>query len=90
MYKKYTFLYLFIALNICFIFLYVYKNNSIIALSFEKQKEEKYKDALKEKKNKLLQQLCLMQNKNHVKQFAQNELKMEPISLKQIRTLPHE
>lgn len=88
--KKYISLYIFIMVNLSFIFLYIYKNNTIIALSFEKQKEEKYRDSLREKKNKLMQKLCLIQNKMHIKQFAQKQLQMEPISLKQIRTLTYE
>ncbi len=61
-----------------------------MALSFAKQKDEKYHCMLKEKKNKLMHQLCMIQNKADIKQFAQQMLQMEPISLKQIRTVDHE
>jgi AAA15 family ATPase/GTPase len=80
-----TFITLFIMLHIGFIFLQIYKQSYLVELSYQKQKNEKIKEGLQEKKYALIQQLYVLQDRESVKAYAQNSLHMQPISLKQIR-----
>lgn len=76
-----------LSVNILILFFWVFQNNKIIKLSFEKQKHEKTKASLFKEKERLQQQLCCAQSKSTIKKFAKNELKMEKIKPHNIKTV---
>ncbi|MGE0207266.1 MAG: hypothetical protein AB7R69_05460 [Candidatus Babeliales bacterium] len=88
--KAHTFITLFISLHIGFIFLQIHKQSYLVELSYQKQKSEKIKHDLLEKKNNLMQQWYLVHNRAAIKQYAQEELGMKKITLSQIKQMPHE
>ena len=85
--KKRNFLGLFIFVHIGFIFMQIYKQSYLVQLTYEKQHHEKIKHELLEKKNYLTQQWYIMQNRSAIKEFAQQELGMKKVALKQIKKL---
>lgn len=85
--KKRNLLGLFIFVHIGFIFMQIYKQSYLVQLTYEKQHREKIKLELFEKKNDLTQQWYIMQNRSAVKEYAENELGMKKVALKQIKKL---
>ena len=85
--KKTGFLLIFISTHVVFVFLQIHQYSHIINSSYQKQKTEKLKEQLLQKKQSLTHQLYALQNKTAVKNFAQNKLGMEPIHLHQIQKL---
>ena len=77
-----------IAVHLLFFIVYIHKNSSYIKLSFQQQKLDEQKKTILKNKELLLQKLCLMQNKNSIKAYALKELKMEPLKLNAIKTIP--
>jgi cell division protein FtsL len=86
--KRSPFILIVIGVNLFFVFFLVYKNSRIVQLSFQKQQHEKTKTALLKERDRLQQQLCVVQNRTAIKQFAKDELKMEKITSRQIKSLP--
>jgi len=86
--KKAYFITLFLGTNLFFIFFLVYKNSVMIQLSFQKQTYEKQKIALMKNKEHLRAQLCYMQNRAHIQEYAQGELHMQKMNRNQIKILP--
>ncbi len=86
--SKRMFIIIFMGIHLAFIFLQIHKHSYLIALSFTKQKNEKKKQALTEKKNMLTQDWYTVQNRTAVKKFAEKNLKMKKVSLSQIKQLP--
>lgn len=76
-----------IGLHILFIFLQIHKQSTLIELSYQKQKQEKLKQELINKKNELKRTLCLLQDPETVRAYAQ-VAGMKKISLSQIKRLP--
>lgn len=85
--KKGIFFGLFILVHIGFIFLQIHKQSFIVQLTYEKQKNEKIKEELLEKKNQLTQQWYILQNRTSIKQYAEKELGMKKVAFKQIKNL---
>lgn len=85
--KKNTFITIFIAIHVVFIFLQIHKYSQIIKQSYQKQKNELQKNELIQKKQLLTHQLYAMKNRSIVKKFAQESLNMHPINLSQIKKL---
>lgn len=83
--KKAYFITLFVGMHIIFIILQIHKQSSFIKLSYDKQRLEKEKRELLAQKDTLTQQLSQLQDHETIKEFALNTLKMEQVSLKQIR-----
>jgi cell division protein FtsL len=86
--RKSPFILVVIGVNLFFVFFLVYKNSHIVELSFQKQQLEKNKALLLKEKDRLQQQLCVVQNKKTIKKFAKKELAMKKINPKQIKSLP--
>ena len=80
---------LFIAAQPIFIFLHIYKNNVFIRHTYAYQKKVARKNELLKKKEQLNQQLCQLENKQKIKEYAQNFLCMEKVKLNQIKKLDH-
>ena len=85
-----AFITLFILIHVIFIFLQIHKQSYGIKLSYQKQKNEKNKQQLIEKKNNLTQELHTMQNRSDIKKYAENSLGMKKIFLSQIKQIPDE
>lgn len=78
----------FVTIHVMFIFLQIHKQSYGIELSYQKQKNEKIRQELIDKKNDLTQELHLMQNRSTIKKYAENTLGMKKISLSQIKQMP--
>jgi hypothetical protein len=79
----------FICTQLFFIFFQIYKQTRLITLSYQKQKHEKFKFDLLEKKQHLKQLLHATHNYTAIKEFALKHT-MQKIQLSQIKTLDHE
>lgn len=86
--KRRTFIILFVGVQVGFIIAQIHKQSFLIGLSFEKQRNEKRKQELIEQKNNLTHQLCTLQQRSSIKEYAEKELGMKPIKLNQIKTVP--
>lgn len=86
--KRSSFILTALGVNLFLVFFLIYKNSRIVALTFQKQQQERTKLALLKEQERLQQKLCVVQNKAAIKQFAQNELKMEKVSAQSIKSLP--
>lgn len=85
--KKTGFVLIFISTHITFVFLQIHQYSQIINISYQKQKTEKLKQQLVQKKQSLTHQLYALQNKTAVQKFAQSNLHMQPIDIAQIKKL---
>jgi hypothetical protein len=85
--KKISFITFFITAHILLIFLQVHKHTLFIKNSYNQQLLEKKIIALKEKKQKLTQELYVLKDRDTIKKFAQNKLHMRPYTLHQITKL---
>jgi len=85
--KKATFIALFIATHIFFIFFQINKHNQIITLSYQKQKYEKEKKELLQQEQTLSQKLCEIKKRSHITKYAKKTLKMSKVKLKQIKKI---
>jgi cell division protein FtsL len=88
--KKKFFIAFFIAVQLFLIFFHIHKRSIFIKLSYEKQKYEKQKEQLLERKQQLRQELAAVQDLQTIKKNALTELKMQKIALDQIKALPYE
>ena len=88
--KRAAFLVVFIIAQICFIVLLIYKQSKIIEISYQKQRNEKTKDRLFQKKSDLIQKLYEIKNHSKIKQYAAEELKMKKVGLSQIKKISDE
>jgi len=83
--KKNSFLTLFIITNIGFLFLQIRKQMLFIKESFRKQKHERTIAKLEQKKQEIDHAIHLAQNKQEIKQYAQDTLRMKPVRLTQLK-----
>jgi hypothetical protein len=84
--KKYTAIAV-AALQLILIAAYIHSNSVYVRMSFEKQRLEKQRIVLQERKQSLTHAVAALHNPNDVKQFAQEQLHMQPIALSNIKTL---
>lgn len=75
----------FVAINALFIFLLVHKQSQIIQLRYKIQKLQGREKELLKKEEHLLYVLQEQQELKKVKTFALDNLKMEPIKLKDVK-----
>jgi hypothetical protein len=85
--NKTAFPIIFIGIQIFLVFFYIHHRSSLIKLSYQKQKFEKKKAQLNQKKQELKQELHASHDLSHIKNFAV-ESQMQKISLNQIKTAP--
>ena len=88
--KRNTITILLITVHLIFIFLQIHKHAFFIQESFRKQKNEKNKAILEQKKQTLMHELYKLRNHRTIKKFARNKLNMNSISLTQIKTLKND
>ncbi len=87
MIKKSTFITIFVSTHIIFIFLHIHKYSQVVKASYEKQKNSISLETLRQKKQDITHKWYALQNRNAIKQFAINTMKMEPITLNQIKKI---
>ena len=85
--RKKTFIILFIAGHVVFIFLQIYNRTQYIQQTYTKQTHEKKHGTLCKEKQKLTQQLYALKDPTTIKQFAQNTLHMHSNRLKQVKKI---
>lgn len=85
--RKKTFIILFIAGHVVFIFLQIYNRTQYIQQTYTKQTFEKKYGTLCKEKQKLTQQLYALKDPTTIKQFAQNALHMHSNRLKQVKKI---
>lgn len=87
--KKKTFIVLFLAVHVIFIALQIDKQSRMVKLSYTKQKEEQTRKILSNKKQALINKLYALKNKQKIKTYAQNHLKMKSLKIKQVQRIPN-
>ena len=85
--KKNSFITLFITAHILLIFLQIHKHTLFIKNSYNHQQCEKKLAVLEEKKQTLTQELYALKDREHIKKYAQDKLKMRPYALNQVKKL---
>lgn len=85
--KKHWFITVFICTHVLFTFLNVHKNSNVVKQLYRKQHQEKIKEDLLHKKQQLMHQLYALQQRTHVRKFAQENLAMVDVSLNQIKKI---
>lgn len=83
--KKRIFLITFVATQLFFIFFHIYKQSTIIRLSYDKQKYEKHKADLLQQKQELQQNLHIAHARSTIKKYAETKLAFKPIKLNQVK-----
>lgn len=83
--KNNYFIYIFISINLLFIFLQIYKQSNFVKLSYKKQRLEKEKELLIQKKDNLNHKMLELKNPNAVKKFVIQNLNMKKIGINQVR-----
>jgi hypothetical protein len=85
--KRPIFIFVFIACNIGMILLQIKNHTNIVQLQYRKQRNEKIKEELSQKKAAALRSLYALKNPATIKKFATEELNMQKICLQQIKTV---
>ena len=88
--KKNYFIALFVGTHILFIVLQIHKHNTVMKLSFTKQKHEQKLATLTQEKQEKVQQLYVLKDRTSVKKFAQQKLGMKKITLNQVKKIHHD
>ena len=88
--KKTFFIALFISTHISFLFLHIHKQMQFIKQSFAKQTNEQLLAKIKQEKQAKQNELYALQNKKEIKTYAEKKLALKPVSMTQLRRLPHE
>lgn len=85
--KKNSFIAFFITIHLVLIFLQVHKHTLFIKNNYKQQLYEKEIAVLTEKKQILTQQLYALKDRNTIKKFAYEKLKMRPYTLHQVKKI---
>lgn len=85
--KRSTFIFVFIACNIGMVLLQIQHHTNVVRQQYRKQRNERLKEELVQKKATALRSLYALKNPAAIKQFATEELKMQKICLQQIKTV---
>ena len=85
--KKLIFAGIFVGIQLCFICIHIDKQTRLVKLSYQKQKYEQASKTLKLKKQLITATLHGLKNHQDIKTYAQNELGMTPLFLKNIKKL---
>ena len=85
--SRQTFILFFIACNILIVFLHIHNHTNIVRELYRKQRYEKIKEELLQKKAAALRTLYILKNPSTIKQFATEQLNMQKITINQIKTV---
>lgn len=86
--KRSTFITFFVGAHVLGVFIQIHQYSRMIKASYQKQKSDTMLSSLHQKKEELTHQLYALHNRNKIKEFATNTLKMEAVSLNTIKKLP--
>ena len=82
-----TFILFFIACNIAIVFLHIRNHTNIVRELYRKQRNEKIRDELLQKKTTAIRTLYSLKNPSLIKQFAVEQLNMKKVAFDQIKTV---
>lgn len=82
--NRQTFVVLFVIINIGMIILQIKKHTNMIGQLYQKQRNEKIKEELLNKKAAAMREFYELKNPTAIKKFAINELQMKKVELKQV------
>lgn len=85
--KKISLLMVIACINVLFAFLLIYKQNKIIKLLYEIQQLREQREQLLETKKNLLVQLYKEEQLSTIQNFAEQDLHMKPITMKEAKTV---
>lgn len=85
--KKNSFIILFLAAHVLLIFLQIHKHTLFIKNNYKQQLCEKKIIALQEKYQTLTQQLHALKDRDAIKKYAYEKLKMRPYTLHQVKKI---
>ncbi len=85
--KKLSLLIFAISMNVLFAFLLIHKQNKKVKLLYEIQSLQQQREQLFETKKTLLLEMHKEQQLSTIQSFAQTELNMTPITIKEIKTI---
>jgi len=77
-----------VAINVAFIFAQIYKHTKLVQYAYLKQHDEHILEHHQQTIQTLTQQLHALKDRETIRAFAQKELSMQPLSMKQIKRLP--
>ena len=90
MIQKPSFITFFISCHILLIFLQIHKHTLFIKNNYKHQVYDKKIATLTERKQKLVQELHTLKDREAIRIFAHNKLNMRPYTLAQITKLSHD
>jgi hypothetical protein len=76
-------------MHVLFVFMYIHKASQCLSQSYSKQELEKNKKDLAHKKQTLMHEIHVAQNRSSIHDFAAQKLNMTPIVITQIKKIPH-
>ncbi len=85
--KKITFAAIFVGIQLCFICIHIDKQTKLVKLSYQKQKYEQTLKTVQLKKQQLTATLHSLKNNQSIKKYAETELGMTPLFLKNIKKI---
>lgn len=88
--KKPSFISCFITIHVILIFLQIHKHTLFVKNNYQSQQLEKRIVALTEQKQKFTQELYALKDRENIKKFARDTLRMGPYNLKQIKNLSND
>ena len=88
--KRSAFIVLFIGAQLVFVVAQIHKHTLIAKLSYLKQKLDAEKYKLAEQKQALINQWYKLTNRSAVKEYAEKELHLQPLSLSQVKKIAHD
>lgn len=83
--KKISFVILFVATQLLLLVLQLHKHADRVRLVYAKQKKEAQRAQLVERREHVLQKMHELTGRTEIKRYAQEQLKLEPIQLRQIK-----
>lgn len=83
--KKISFVILFVSTQLLLLVLQLYKHADRVRLVYAQQKKEAQRAHLIERREHALQKMHELTGRSEIKRFAQEQLKLEPIQLRQLK-----
>lgn len=77
----------FICIHVVFAILLIHKQNLIISLLYDVQKLQEQKEQLTQEKKELFFALQKEQQLSHIQSFADKQLQMKPLTIKEAKTV---
>jgi hypothetical protein len=85
MFKRKLFFTTFVAVHLLFVFLQIHKHTQFIHESYRKQRNDRLYTTLLKEKDSLIHKIHTLHNKEYIRQYAQTQLRMTALNLRQIK-----